>query len=105
MIMAIKAFIITQAAFQYGAPIFDFDIEKCHFQLIERLNTALLPFGIKPKDVPVDFSICVFALIAAIIEFSIAKIQIKFGYFFYVQSSLPELTEEEEDFPSATSRT
>ena len=64
---------------------------------MDRLNTAVVPFGVKPKEISVDFSIAVFALIAAIIEFSIAKIQIKFGYFFYVKSSTPDDTEEEQE--------
>ena len=45
LVMAVKAFIITQAIFQFGEPFFDFDIAKCHYKLIERLNTALVPFG------------------------------------------------------------
>lgn len=94
--MAVKAFIITQAIFQFGEPLFDFDIAKCHYKLIERLNTALMPFGFQPKEIQIDFTINVFALLAAIIEFSIVKLQIKFGYYFYVKSSMPDQDQEDD---------
>jgi hypothetical protein len=88
MFMAVKAFIVVQAAFQYGLQVLDFDIRKCHYRLNERINQAFLPFGVKPRDIPIDFTISIFAMLAAIISFSVAKIQIRFGYFFYVRSSV-----------------
>jgi hypothetical protein len=54
----------------------------------ERLNLAMLPFGVKPQEMPVDFTIGVFGLLASIISFAVAKIQIKFGYFFYVSTAM-----------------
>ena len=64
---------------------------------MERLNTALVPFGFRNKEVSVDASINVFAMVAAVVEFSIVKLQIKFGYYFYVKSSMPDQDQEEED--------
>jgi hypothetical protein len=49
-----------------------------------------VPFGYQHKEIPIDYSINLFALVAAIIEFSIVKLQIKFGYYFYVKSSMPD---------------
>lgn len=67
--MGVKAFIIVFGVLSYidSDKIFDFDLKKCHFRFNERLNQALFPFGVYPKDIPVEFTFFVFGMVAAFI--------------------------------------
>ena len=46
--MALKAFVLTYAVFKnFGSQsLFDFDLEKLHVVLNNRLNEVMVPFGI-----------------------------------------------------------
>jgi hypothetical protein len=66
-----------------------------------RLNHALAPFGIKEAELPYDYTLFVFAVLAAVISFSVVKTQIKFAYYLYFfsqqeEQKLPEPTNEAE---------
>lgn len=49
--MSLKAFVMTYAVFKkFGSnSIFDFDLDKLHILLNNRLNEAFGPFNIKPR--------------------------------------------------------
>lgn len=88
--MGVKAFVLVYGVLSYvdSDQIFDFDLKKCHFRFNERLNQALFPFGVYPRDIPVEFTYSVFATIAAIISFSVVKIHVKFSHCFYTYTSI-----------------
>jgi ABC-type Fe3+-siderophore transport system permease subunit len=88
--MGVKAFVIVFGVLSYvdSDKIFDFDLKKCHFRFNERLNQAVFPFGVYPRDIPVEFTYSVFAFIASIISFAVVKIQVKFSHCFYVYTSI-----------------
>ena len=74
--MALKAFVLTYAVFKnFGSQsLFDFDLEKLHVVLNNRLNEVMVPFGISAKQLPIDYSYFVFGLCAALISFVIVRV-------------------------------
>lgn len=74
--MAFKAFLIVFIGFRNfeSQDMFDFNLRALHMQLIARLNEALMPFGVLPREVTYDFTLYVFGFVAAIISFSIVRV-------------------------------
>lgn len=83
--MACKAFFIIFLTFRSVNTklLFDFDLNVLHQDFNNHLNQALAPFRIGGRDIPVDFSVFVFALIGSLISFAIVRIQVKFAYYYY----------------------
>lgn len=64
--------------------IFDFDIEKSHKELNERINEAIIPLGLKGTIIPNEYSYMIFALSASILSYSIVRTTVKFAYYFFM---------------------
>lgn len=88
--MGVKAFVIVYGILSYvdSDKIFDFDLKKCHFRFNERLNQALFPFGVQSRDIPLEFTYFVFGMIAALIQFAVVKIHVRFSHCFYIYTNL-----------------
>ena len=75
-LMALKGFGLVFLSFRSlnTKMLFDFDLAILHQEFNSRLNQAVAPFRIAPKDIPIDFSIFVLSLVAGLISFSIVRV-------------------------------
>lgn len=90
--MFVKAFIIiflTLMALNTNL-LFDLDLSVLHQEFNDHLNQALAPFRIGAREIPVEFSYFVFALIGSLISFVVVRIHIKFAYYFYCYTAQDE---------------
>mgnify|MGYP006950288231 CR=1 FL=1 len=87
MLFGVKSFVSTWLLLCYtsvpqhvGLPI-----DQAHEDLNTRLNEVFELFNYR-RNVPVEFTYALFAVIAAVISFSIVKVNINFGYYFFVMT-------------------
>jgi len=85
LLLAVKAFIIVFVTLKYVNTklLFDYDLVQLHTHLAARIDSALYPFGFAKKTIPFEYTAFVFAIICALISFSIVKVNIKFAYYFF----------------------
>jgi hypothetical protein len=84
-LVAIKAFFVVLILLIYfgSSTFFDFSIEKAHDRSLERINKMLMLMGGR-LDLPYEYTYSIMALLAAMISFSLVRINIKGAYYFYV---------------------
>ena len=90
-LMGMKSFSLVFILFKSvdSSVLFDYKIESLHSSLIDRINQALAPFGVYPKtQVPLEYTMFIFALLAGIISFVVVRIQIKFAYYLFYFTSV-----------------
>lgn len=82
---AIKAFFIVFICLHYYHfnTFFDVDLEKAHDQVVERINHVVALFHGR-LSLPYEFTYCFLGSCAALLSFCAVKINIQFGYYFYV---------------------
>lgn len=105
--MALKALIFTWALFTFfdSRAFFEYHLDGVHAEFNERLNQALAPFGAPPKVMPFEATLFVFGTCAALLSFSIVRVQIRFAYFLYVFTTSKDYddTVERDDTPEVIS--
>lgn len=86
-LFAIKAFFLVFIALHYYSfhLFFDVNLEKAHDHVVERLNHIAAIFGGR-LTLPYEFTYCFLASSAALLSFCSVKINIQYGYYFYVMN-------------------